>query len=153
MSTTQYGFDLSHRFSVAFTSGVFAPDNSSFADAIVRGDRSRSHRLLVIVDSGVASTHPNLNEDIATYCDHHAPMLALASPLGVRWNADFHRRNAGSGAGASARRPVVFAVVCGDTRICDTRFPGRLAANTDDKCHSHRGESRRSKFSLAWFRC
>jgi 3-dehydroquinate synthase len=83
MSTTHYGFDLSHQFPVAFTSGVFAPDNPSFADAIVRGDRSRSHRLLVIVDSGVASTHPNLNEDIAAYCDRHAPMLALATPAMV----------------------------------------------------------------------
>src|SRR3977135_3090744 len=66
-------------YPVYFTRDVFAPDNRALADAITRKEPGRRHRLLVVVDDGVAAAWPDLAATIARYVECHADVLALAT--------------------------------------------------------------------------
>ena len=70
--------EVAFRYPVHFTQGLFSPDNPLFADVLGRG--SRPHRLLVVLDAGVAQHHPALEADITRYCDAYADTLSLVRP-------------------------------------------------------------------------
>jgi len=78
MSMTQYGFTLSYKFPVAFTSGIFDTANDVFLQSITRLGDGRCHRLLVVVDDGVVQAHPDLLGQLQTYVTAHAASLRLA---------------------------------------------------------------------------
>ena len=66
------------RYPVHFTQQLFSPHNSLFADALGRGNRP--HKILVVLDAGVARHHPELTEDITRYCHANADTLFLVRP-------------------------------------------------------------------------
>lgn len=71
-------------YPVYFTRDAFSPGNRDLLDAIVRKEPDRRHRLLVVVDDGVATATPALPARVAAYVDAHAERLVLAaSPLVV----------------------------------------------------------------------
>jgi 3-dehydroquinate synthase len=71
-------------YPVCFTRDVFDPANADLVDAIARQEPARRHRLLVIVDDGVAAAWPDLAAAVVRYVEHHGERLALvAEPLVV----------------------------------------------------------------------
>jgi 3-dehydroquinate synthase len=64
-------------YAVCFTRHVFRRENPAFVDAVARREPTRRHRLLVVIDSGVAALWPDLPRDIAAYCDAHSERLQL----------------------------------------------------------------------------
>jgi 3-dehydroquinate synthase len=66
-------------YPVYFTRDVFAADNSALVEAVTRREPGRRHRLLVVVDAGVAAAWPELTAAITRYVDRHAARLALAT--------------------------------------------------------------------------
>ena len=75
---TLHGFTLSYQFPVAFTSGIFNTANDVFLQSITRLGDGRCHRLLVVVDDGVAQAHPDLLGKLQTYVTAHTASLRLA---------------------------------------------------------------------------
>ena len=66
-------------YPVYFTRDVFAAENRALVDAVGRKEPERRHRLLVVVDEGVALAWPDLGAAIGRYVDHHGERLALAA--------------------------------------------------------------------------
>lgn len=66
-------------YPVYFTRDVFAPGNRALLEAVVRKEPERRHRLLVVIDEGVAAAWADLPATIASYVEAHAAHLALAA--------------------------------------------------------------------------
>lgn len=73
-------FVVAYDYPVYFTRGLFGCDQPLFADCIAAREPGRRHRLMVVVDGGVAAARPALGEQIAAYVDHHRDRLQLAAP-------------------------------------------------------------------------
>ncbi|WP_251978885.1 3-dehydroquinate synthase [Salinicola avicenniae] len=73
-------FSVPFDYPVAFTREVFSPDNPLLAELVSRRDPNGSHRCLVYVDAGVASTWPDLDVRVAQYFAAHADRLTLLHP-------------------------------------------------------------------------
>lgn len=67
-------------YPVAFTRGLFRPDNRLLVDTVRRRGEKRRHRLLVLIDSGVAKARPALAAEIQAYAAAHADHLELVQP-------------------------------------------------------------------------
>jgi 3-dehydroquinate synthase len=72
-------FTASFEYPVVFTHDVFAPDNPALIDVLTRLEPDRHHRLLAVIDDGVAQAWPRLADEIAAYARAHAPRLRLAA--------------------------------------------------------------------------
>ena len=71
-------------YPVIFTCDLFAPDNPVLANTIDRHDENRRHRVLAVVDGGVAAASPDLPARISAYADSYPDCLDLvAEPLVV----------------------------------------------------------------------
>jgi len=67
-------------YPVAFTRGCLVPDNLALRDAVAAREPSRVHRLLVVIDGGLAAARPHIAPEVQAYLSAHAPVLALAAP-------------------------------------------------------------------------
>lgn len=76
----QQRFDVGFSYPVVFTRRLFAADNPAFADAVTRMGEQRRHRLLVLIDAGVARGHPQLAAEIRAYADARPAHLELVQP-------------------------------------------------------------------------
>jgi 3-dehydroquinate synthase len=74
-------FSVPFRYEVAFTRGVFRPDNPVLRDILSAREPQRRHRALVVLDAGVAASHPDLGAAIAAYFDVHEAHLELVAPV------------------------------------------------------------------------
>jgi 3-dehydroquinate synthase len=72
---------LTFSFPICFTTGVFEADNRVLRDVIADTDDPAPAALVVVVDDGVASSHPALLDQVRHYCDVHADALRLAAPV------------------------------------------------------------------------
>lgn len=71
-------FSVSYEYPVFFTDDALAGDNPILADAVRRLEPARGHRVLFVVDEGVATATPPLLEALRSYADRHASALDLA---------------------------------------------------------------------------
>src|SRR5579872_2124622 len=69
------------RYPVAFTTGLFAPDNPLFLTLVAGASVRRPADLVFVVDEGVATTHRGLVAAIEQYCATHSADLRLAAPV------------------------------------------------------------------------
>lgn len=77
-------FTVSFEYPVCFTSDAFSPRNPQLADAIAWREPARRHRVLPVVDSGVADAWPQLPRDLRGYVAAHDDRLSLvAEPIVV----------------------------------------------------------------------
>lgn len=77
-------FTVSFEYPVCFTSDAFSPRNRHLADAIAWREPARRHRVLPVVDSGVADAWPQLPGDLRGYVAAHDDRLSLvAAPIVV----------------------------------------------------------------------
>jgi 3-dehydroquinate synthase len=80
MTDRRYSVDLKFDIPVVVTAGVFDTANPAFRNLITRLDADRCHRLLVVVDQGVATAHPGLTDAITQYARTYADSLTLVCP-------------------------------------------------------------------------
>ncbi len=72
--------NVSVSYPVCFTERAFDPSNVTLRDAITRLEPGRTHRLVAIVDDGLATAVPELAFRLVGYVDAHRDALALAVP-------------------------------------------------------------------------
>ncbi len=73
---------VSFEYPVLFTDGIFEAANSTLVEAMCRLDEARSHRALVVLDSGVVEALPQLAESVKEYFASHADRMELVgAPL------------------------------------------------------------------------
>lgn len=70
-------FSVPFRYTVHFTEGAFEPENALLVQALSRLERARRHRVLAVIDAGVAAAHPNLHAALARYASAHAERIEL----------------------------------------------------------------------------
>ncbi len=66
-------------YPVYFTRDVLAPQSTELLEAITRNEPERRHRLLVVVDDGVARAWPELSGSLTGYVARHGEHLTLAA--------------------------------------------------------------------------
>src|ERR1051325_4747897 len=79
MDQAVHQFSVPFRFPVFFTRNAWHPDNLAFVDTVRRLEPERRHRVLVVIDSHVASATPSLASDIERYLAAHAGSLSLVT--------------------------------------------------------------------------
>ncbi len=68
-------FSVPYQYPVAFVRGLFDPDNPVFHQTVAREDTDKCHRILMVIDDGVASAA--LEARINAYFDAHSDKLTL----------------------------------------------------------------------------
>ncbi len=75
---------VSFRYPVCFTTDLFAVDNPLLSDTICMGSRDVRHKVVCVVEEGIALHHSNLLAAIESYARYHDDVLTLvSSPLVV----------------------------------------------------------------------
>ena len=67
-------------YPVYFTHDLFSTANDDLIEALSAREPTRRHRVLVVIDSGVAATWPALKTDIERYAERHSDRMQLAAP-------------------------------------------------------------------------
>jgi 3-dehydroquinate synthase len=77
IQTIEQDFQVSFRYPVHFTRGLFNPRNSLFKDVIRADSVELPKKVLAVVDRGLHRHHPQLLEDIENYCRKHGKVISL----------------------------------------------------------------------------
>jgi 3-dehydroquinate synthase len=80
MNTLQQDIQVRFRYSVHFTSHLFAPENLVLRSVVCAGNSHSAHRLLFVIDEELCRCHPLLLASIEAYCHVHQSVLTLAQP-------------------------------------------------------------------------
>src|SRR5437016_3027643 len=80
MQPIHQNIQVTYRYSVYFTSHLFAHENSLLRDVVSVGDAISPKKILCVVDSLVCQHHPSLLDAIPSYCRHHKSFLYLVCP-------------------------------------------------------------------------
>lgn len=83
MRTYTQSFSISFSFPVHFGHDFLNPQNAVLADAIVRREPNRLHRVQAFVDSGVYHTWPDIGERLQDYFAAYADRIRLVGPMEV----------------------------------------------------------------------
>ena len=76
-------FAVPYDYPVAFTRGLFQPENPLLADMLARRQPDKRHRAIAYVDSGVAAARPGLVSAIQAYTRAHADRIDLLDVIPV----------------------------------------------------------------------
>lgn len=69
-------FQISFTYGIYFTAGLFSKGNSVLSDVLKqKSDSTGPHKVLFVVDDGVAKAHPSLLSDITAYTAHYSNTL------------------------------------------------------------------------------
>jgi len=70
-------FRVSYEYPVAFTEGIFDPKNLILRDTVTTHEKSRRHRVVVIIDGGVSASWPDLGAKINRYALAHGTSIEI----------------------------------------------------------------------------
>jgi 3-dehydroquinate synthase len=76
----QQSFSVPFAYDVTFTRDALAPGNPALLEAFTRREPEGRHRVLPIVDSGLAAAYPELAGWLTAYFTRHAERLELVAP-------------------------------------------------------------------------
>ncbi len=77
-------FTVAYDYPVIFTSNIFEPGNPLLAQTLSAQEPAKRHRVLVVIDEGVATHTPTLIEQWLDYADYHSTRIVSAgTPLVV----------------------------------------------------------------------
>lgn len=74
-------FSVPYEYPVAFTRGLFVPENTLLADMLALREPQESHRCLVYIDSGLADAQGTLVKRVENYFTAHAGIELLTAPM------------------------------------------------------------------------
>lgn len=77
MNTIEQEITVRFDFPVFFTQNLFDVENRIFVDTVRRQEKERRHRVLFVIDSNVARTHPGLIPSLHAYAEAHSDHLVL----------------------------------------------------------------------------
>ncbi len=77
----EQAFSVPFAYDVVFSRDALDPANPTLVDAIARREPARRHRVLPIVDAGLAAAWPELGGWLTAYFTRHAARLELVAPL------------------------------------------------------------------------
>lgn len=80
MHVIEQAVQVSFRYPVHFTTGLFRPENALLRDLLRAGADGRAPKVLCIVDHEVAAHHPALVREVAAYFDIMGEAVDLAAP-------------------------------------------------------------------------
>jgi 3-dehydroquinate synthase len=80
MRTIQQTIQITYRYPVHFTHGLFAPENPLLAEVLCDEAAGEPKKLLYVVDRGLLRRHPGLLAAIEEYCRRYSDALVLAGP-------------------------------------------------------------------------
>jgi 3-dehydroquinate synthase len=88
-------FSVSYEFPVAFTAGLFDPENRVLIDALCRLEPDRRHRCIVFLDNGLLDVRPSLCAELQRYAEAHSSRMELvtdpvAIPGGEKVKIELH---------------------------------------------------------------
>ena len=72
---------MTFRYAVYFTTGLFTPGNEVLREILSSADDPAPADALVVLDAGVAESHPSLEADILLSLDAQADLIHLAGPI------------------------------------------------------------------------
>jgi 3-dehydroquinate synthase len=81
MSHLQQSLAVRFTYNVFFTEKLFNPTNSLLADFLTQQADETKKKLLFVIDSGVADTHPTLQADINAYFTQHLDLVEFIPDL------------------------------------------------------------------------
>lgn len=77
MQPIQQRFEVPFEYTVHFTSGLFHPDNPLLCNTLKGNNSKATGKLFVVIDSGVADSHPGLVFSIRQYAEVHKHVFGL----------------------------------------------------------------------------
>lgn len=83
LPTLKQQFEVSFRYDVHFTEGLFRVDNPLLSQVIMQGAEASPKKLLVVIDGGLLPHYPNLINQIQTYSQHYPGLTLVIPPLVV----------------------------------------------------------------------
>lgn len=81
LSAIKQSFSVQYEYQLYFTSGLFLENNSLLSNLIAQYKPNEAVKVLFVIDDGVANAHPNLQQQIATYCSAHANQLKFTKTI------------------------------------------------------------------------
>ena len=81
MDSIQQNLQVTFRYPVLFTAGLFAETNSLLREVITRDADRTPADVAAIVDRGVVDAHPDLLDHVQRYLNDHRDVLRLAGPI------------------------------------------------------------------------
>jgi 3-dehydroquinate synthase len=76
----EQSFSVPFTYDVAFSRDALDPANPTLVDALTRREPARRHRVLPVVDAGLAGAWPELTGWLTAYFTRHADRLELVAP-------------------------------------------------------------------------
>ena len=68
MTILHQNFQVQFSYNIIFTENLFAPENTTFLDFLQQyGNTDFRKKILFLIDEGVASAHPQIQEQIKQY--------------------------------------------------------------------------------------
>lgn len=81
MQTIHQSVQVTFRYPVCFTEGLFCTNNPLLKDAVCDyGQENTPRRIVCVIDRGVVRHHPGLEASVEAYCRHHGASLELTGP-------------------------------------------------------------------------
>ncbi|MFK8080622.1 MAG: 3-dehydroquinate synthase [Granulosicoccus sp.] len=74
----QASFSVSFSYPVVFTTGVFDKHNPTLVQTLGLQEPEKRHRVLVLIDAGVATATPQLAEQWLAYAEHYSDSIVSA---------------------------------------------------------------------------
>lgn len=84
MNTITQSFKVAYDYKLYFTEHLFSKENALFKEMLESYGKGEAVKLLFVVDDGVVAEHPDLINDIKTYCTEHDTILSLRNILEVK---------------------------------------------------------------------
>ena len=69
-------FTVEYQYSVLFSEGVFEEKNDLLRDVISKAGEG-PHRMMLVIDSGVADAHPGIEQQVQNYCKLNSDVITL----------------------------------------------------------------------------
>ncbi|MDL5511506.1 3-dehydroquinate synthase [Arenibacter sp. M-2] len=77
----EQSFKVSYEYKLHFTENIFSLDNPLFKDIIKGYNKKGDVKVLFVIDSGVLACHPNLSDEITSYCSQNSAVLHLTEKI------------------------------------------------------------------------
>jgi 3-dehydroquinate synthase len=77
-------FSVEYAYTLHFTQNIFDVKNSLFKNVLYGYKKGKRIKLLFVIDDGVSENHPNLLNDISSYCEEHSKNLEYTESIIIK---------------------------------------------------------------------